>query len=174
MTRINEKGQATAEMAVSMVGIMAIMSGFLIIAQLGLANIENLLEAKTQADISSMNSQTGSSGSYISLWLPGNDEMPMTPDDQMVMAFMDDPSSFTDELRNSQFDLATGLDGLARNNFAPDVGPNVFLNGANLTSSTRTVEVQLDDASKFLYGGNTLFGIDTIVVENSVFVPALE
>ena len=131
MVRTNQKGQATAEMAVSMVGIMAVMSGFLIIAQLGLANIENILEAKAQADISSLNAQTGVSGTYISLWWPGNDMMPMTNDDQQVPGIFDNPASFSDELRNGRMNLATDIDGMALNNFAPSIGPSVFLNAAN-------------------------------------------
>lgn len=170
----NQGGQATAEMAVAIVTIMAIMSGFLLIAQLGRTGIRSILEARRLADINSYNGISLSPGSSIRHWETGDDLMEMSADDTAVAFTNDEPELFKSQLSNGSFNLASDISGMAIENFATDLTSDfIFLEGADLTSGESSESIDLNDASRFLYGGNTLFGTSSIDIDNTVYMPII-
>lgn len=167
-----QRGQATAELTIALIAVMAVVSGFLLIAQLGRANLDSLLEAKAKADINSINGIPGATGSPIRYWDDGNDNLEYSPDDEAQTMTNDDGALFNSQLRTQGFSLSSDLGSYALNNFAKTLGVDyIFLPAANLTSATENVTVDIDDASRFLYGGNSLFGLRTINIENSIYMP---
>lgn len=174
MNRKTQKGQATAEMAYSLIAVMSVISGFLIVSQIGLANIETLLEAKANADINSVNGIPGSPGSSIRYWDIGDDNLEYSNDDDAQSLTSDNAPLFNNELGNPNFSLASDLGTYVQDNFARDLGQSyVFLPAANLTSASEVTTINLNDASRFLYGGNTLFGLKSVNVGNTVYMPII-
>ncbi len=169
----NQKGQALAEMTVAMIAILAMISGFLIIAQLSRASIENLLRARADSDINSFNGIYGNPGSPIRYWGIGDDLMEISPDDQAMTMTSDNPALFSSQLSSGGLNLGS-LGAYAQNNFAATMSSDyLFLDSANLTSANENTEIDLDDASRFLYGGTTLFGLPTVTIENTVYMPVV-
>ena len=169
-----QKGQATAEMTIAMIGIMAIIAGFLAISQLSRTSIENLLRSKANADINSYNGIYHSNGSSIRYWNSGEDQMEMSPDDTAITITNDNPSLFRSELSNGSFNLASDLGNYVQNNFATQLSSDyIFLSSANLTSAKQTDEIELEDSSRFLYEGPSLFGIRSVTIENTVYMPVI-
>ncbi len=171
--RKNQEGQAIAEMTVAMIAILAMVSGFLLISQLGRASVENLLNAKARCDINAMNGLSLGQGSSIRYWEIGDDLLEMSPDDEAMTLTNDDPALFSGELQSGGMRISD-LDDYVVNNFADNLSAStLFLEAAGMTSGTQSVEISLDDASRFLYGGSTLFGLESVTIEDTAYSPML-
>lgn len=169
----NESGQAIAELTIAMLAILAVLSGLLLIAQLGRTNIRTLLDAKAMCDINSINGIRFFSGSPIRYWTIGNDNLEMSPDDEAVTSTTEDSMYFRSQLTSNGFNIAN-FEDYVQNNFARDLSDgSLFFDSAELTSGRESVEVEFDDASRFLYGGDRLFGIPGVTIENNVYCPLI-
>lgn len=136
-----QRGQAIAEMAVGLVGIMAIFLGLLFISALGIENIKVLLTARGRADESSAaGGYLGcSSGDSILEWNYGNDELFFTADDSYTTGDGASSSYISGELVSTDggFNLDDSLEGVTyvQYNFANEIPEaNLFSVCADLTS----------------------------------------
>jgi hypothetical protein len=163
-----QKGQATAEFIVSIIGILSVFTGFFLIVDLGVAKVENVLAARAEADFNSYNGIIGGSGSAILTWTEGSDSFLYTEDDLMSVSTTENPDTFSDELQNDDFSLLDDFSmTYVENNFAATLDPDrVFLPAANLTSGTSTDSVELDEATRLLY-----FDTPSISVTDSMYMP---
>jgi len=167
--REDQRGQATAELVVALVAIVAMVSGFFLISQLGMTSVKSVLAASEQAGIQSI--QGVSQGAPVSIrdWNIGNDNMEMSPDDVPVTGTFEDSSRFTGEL----YTYGLNLSGKQKN-FATDLSnSNFFVFAANLTKGSDTSQVDIEDAASLSCGGRTLFGLTSITIENNIYLPAL-
>lgn len=164
-----QRGQATVELVVALVAIVAMISGFFLISQLGMTSVKSILAATENASIQSL--QGISQGAPVSIrdWTIGNDNMEMSPDDVPVTGTSEDSTQFTGEL----YTYGLNLSG-SQKNFANDLSAsNLFIYAANLTEGSNINEVDVEDAASLACGGRTLFGLTSITIENTVYLPTL-
>src|SRR3989339_1675061 len=82
-----EKGQAITEMVIGLIAIMTVFLGLLFMATVGIANIETMLDARSQADQDAYNGTVDPQGISIREWNYGSDEIYFTADDAPVTYF---------------------------------------------------------------------------------------
>ena len=169
-THRHEKGQATAELTVAMVGMVAVLCGFILISKLSISNVENILTARGDADGNAITSTLGDGGDAILSWNEGADDYLYTADDIASVGTLDNPALFRGELQNDDFSLRTDFSmPYVSSNFAPTIGPlYIFQPSATLTSGSCSAVVTLDDLSRLLY-------VDTpsITLTDNVFMPIM-
>ncbi len=167
----NQSGQATAELIVSIIGIMIVFTGFFMVVDLGVAKVENVISARGGADLSSYIGDSGGSGSAIISWSSGGDGFYYTEDDLPLTATSESPETFSSELQNGSFSLLSNFSMFyIENNFATTLDPDsVFLPAADLTFVTRSQSVELDDATRALY-----FNTPSITVTDTIYMPIIE
>ncbi|MFA7230217.1 MAG: hypothetical protein WC071_03005 [Victivallaceae bacterium] len=149
-----EHGQALVEMCVCLVAIISVFLGLIVVAGLGISNIQTLLRAKTNAEYSSRGgTPAGNRGINIFAWdygdtNNGGDGIPFTADDQSITASQGNAGSYYQQQFNGQensesqisnqytFTPASSLGDYANaSNFAKNF-PDLFVEAANLTSAT--------------------------------------
>ena len=175
---IDEKGQAIAEMAVSMIAIMAVFLGVIFAFAIGSTNIDNLIACRREADNDAYSSfHNGSGGDQIYTWNEGNDERMFTNDDEPQIGTNDEPEIFKAELQSDNIDLLNGFgSAYVQNNFAADLSEinSIFLSSANMTSYSMESDpyetMNLEDMRGLF---STLFFSSDLIIENSVYMPML-
>ena len=153
-SRTNQAGQATVELIVSLIGILAVFCGFLLISKLGIQNVDNIIRSRGVADNNAITSVLADPGTPTLSWNSGPDNIPYTADDVRISGTFADPAMFSDELQNGLFSLKNDFSmSYVHENFAPNAGnPDfIFLAAAELTSGSASSSVQLDDLDRLLY-----------------------
>ena len=178
--RRGERGQAIAELAVSMVAIMAVFLGVLCIGALGIESIEAIIDARGQADLNSANGVLGGSGTPILEWNYGDDELYFTADDTPVGGSAEDAGFFYSQLitTDGEFVLSDDLsfDGINSYNFAENFPLTfLFLNSADLTSHTSAEadpfgEREIEDLAGAF---DALFGTSDVSISETVYMPVV-
>ncbi len=166
-----QSGQATAELVVSLVGILIVFTGFLMIVDIGVTKVENVIDARGEADIYGLNGTVGSSGVAIKTWSAGADGFYYTEDDQIIGGTTEDPTTFSSQLLNDSFSLVSDFSmSYVGNNFASTLDPNaVFWPAADLTSATQNATVELDGATRTVY-----FDASSISLSDTVYMPFMD
>ena len=94
--RRGESGQAFAELAVSLIAILAAFIGFLLVAALSSDNVSMLIRAREEADRKSSSGVSSQGGDSIRYWDYGVDEIPFTTDDHPVLGSAGDGALYKD------------------------------------------------------------------------------
>jgi len=140
--RNSEKGQAITELLASVVAIMAVFLGLLFISALGIENIQCMINARANADTNAANGLIDDSGNPIREWSAGDDGLHFTADDSSTASDADAFAIVANEMSSTDgsFSLISGLnnDYVIYNFVASLPVTPLFLNAANLTSSTET------------------------------------
>ena len=175
--RRGESGQAFAELAVSLIAILAAFVGFLLIAALGSDRVSTLIRAREEADEKSAGGISSQGGESIRYWDYGADEIPFTTDDQAVLGSAGDGAMFKRQLADN-----TGNVMLTNPPSASELGSdfsalqdaNMFVNAASLASGdARTSDTLRDHNLGSLENAvHWLFGIRGTMVEDTVYMPA--
>lgn len=169
----NQNGQAIVELTVSLVGILAIFCGFLLISDLSIKNVDNIIKTRGEADSNAIDPTAinigASIGHSIRSWSEGADNYMYTADDISNPIGVLDPTPFSGELQNIDFNMNTDLSmSYMHDNFAQSVGglDFIFLTAADLTSGDNSTSVLLDDLAQFLY-------VDTpsITLKDQIYIP---
>ncbi len=175
-----EKGQAIAEMMVSMIAILAVFLGLLCIGSLSVERIRVTLNARSESEQASYEGLYGDSGQMIREWNLGDDGVAFTPDDTAVTWFGGADSTFSDNVASSDgtYNLMTDTDSnTVTNNFARDEnisGSSLFVDAADLTSGTHTVSSPLAERNleDIVDASKTLFGVDPdFPMSETVYLP---
>lgn len=174
-TRTFEKGQAFSELIISIVGIIIVFSGLLIVAEMAKGNIENLLEARAEADSSAVGG-VGGDGLTVYTWDEGGDGLIFTADDaENLSASSNDDIQYTgvatgifrSEMLRPPVPLSYDFDSYFYSS------GQVFLDAAELVShqSTRTIP---EDA-EFITPEMIEFvgGQSQIQIEDTIYTPAV-
>lgn len=141
-----QSGQAIAELLASIVALSAAFVGILFIASLGMANIDNLLKAKTNADglaISDDMTSASHEGQALIGWSTGNDELYFTADDSPIGGGDEDGAYFLSQMRSTSpaYDLTGGVTINGSTYASPFVNLETnlfFLNAAALVAGSST------------------------------------
>ena len=175
--RRGESGQAFAELAVSLIAILAAFVGFLLIAALGSDRVSTLIRAREEADEKSAGGISSQGGESIRYWDYGADEIPFTTDDQAVLGSAGDGAMFKRQLADN-----TGNVMLTNPPSASELGSdfsalqdaNMFVNAASLASGdARTSDTLRDhNLGSIENAVHWLFGIKGTMVEDTVYMPA--
>ena len=175
--RRGESGQAFAELAVSLIAILAAFVGFLLIAALGSDRVSTLIRAREEADEKSAGGISSQGGESIRYWDYGADEIPFTTDDNAVLGSAGDGAFFMRQLSDN-----TGEVMLTNPPSASELGSdfsalqdaNMFVNAASLASGdARTSDTLRDHNLGSLENAvHWLFGIRGTMVEDTVYMPA--
>lgn len=163
-----QKGQAIAEMTAGLISLMAVFFGLFLIMDLTISNIDNILEARGEADIATYNGVEGNMGTSIRFWEEGTDTLLYTADDEAQVGTLDNGETFVSELGNGEFSLSTGLsEEYVENNFTTDLEESsLFINAADMTSATESSTVSLDETEQILF-----FKSDDISLSDTVYMP---
>lgn len=163
-----EKGQATAEFVVSLIGILAVITGLFMIVDIGVAKVQNVSEARGQADNYAAIGLGGAAGRSIRYWDDGDDGYLYTEDDEPIVSTTEDPDIFSSELSNGTFSLRDDFSlPYVENNFAESLPPDrVFLPAASLTSSRVSKTVELDGATRTLF-----FNTPSLSLSDTIYMP---
>lgn len=143
-SRKYQKGQATAEMMVALIGIMTFFGESLLLAELCIANVRNILETRGETDVAAYNGFLGMSGVSIRFWEKGADTLLYTADDEAQTGTIDNGGTFASELANAKFSLMSDFSkDYVRNNFSTELleTSSLFINAADLTSASKTSRV---------------------------------
>jgi len=175
--RRGESGQAFAELAVSLVALLAVFVGFLLIAALGSDRVSTLIRAREEADRKSSSGLSSQAGESIRYWDYGTDEIPFTTDDYAVLGSAGDGALFMRQLTDN-----TGRVMLSNPPSSSELGSefsslqdaNLFVNAASLASGDAGTSNTLHDHNIGSLESviRSLFGIDSIHVEETVYMPA--
>ncbi len=175
--RRGESGQAFAELAVSLIAILAAFIGFLLVAALGSDRVSMLIRAREEADRKSSSGVSSQAGESIRYWDYGTDEIPFTTDDHVVGGSGGDGALFMQQLADN-----TGEVNLAHppssstlgSDFSSLQDANLFVNAASLASGDASTSDSLRDhkLESLEYAVRWLFGVNGTRVEDTVYMPA--
>ncbi len=151
----NRRGQATAEMVIGLVGITVMFFGLVQIAQLGSENIDNLYEARANAERKASGSISGATDQYVRDWRDGEDNLRFTNDDERMpglntlvifRAELSQPKPLRDMLVKYTIEDQDWI--------TPYVEPDSIPYAANLRSAHETRSVPVEEAmQKLLFRG---------------------
>ena len=193
--RKSERGQAIAELVISLIGISMIVLGTIMVSAMGVSGIRNMIDARTEAERKMASNAFGDvQANHITEWInikrndgtelqftdPGRgagDGIQFTQDDEAVTS-QADGSVFLDTLNETENRFSTSYfasTDYARGAFEPKLEQsNVFVSAAALTSARKTVadplgQYQLSAVARALQK----FGIhaETFKIEDTVFMP---
>ncbi len=162
------RGQATAELVVSLVGLTALFLGFVQIALLGHGNISNLLSAREKAE-EHMQSNWLPERQSIQGWQDGNDGLRYTADDTQVtgggstLAFergLESPVQLRDLETNGTYGFRTTVTLFTNSGSAATA--------ADLQEGKATTRVPVDPAVKFFLMNATEIGLT-----DKAYMPAI-
>ena len=149
--RTGQSGQAIAELVAGLLALCAAFLGMLFVAGLGLSNIENLIKAKSSADLMACKEQaSGTSGAQSLIgWNCGSDELYFTADDSPIVGGGEDSSSFVGEMVSSDpaYDLTEPVTIGETSYTSPFSNlelSSFFVNSAGLVSGTESDGDPLD------------------------------
>ena len=174
--RNGESGQAFAELAVSLIAILAAFAGFLLVAVLSSDGVSMSIRARESADRQSLIWDSPSAGSSISHWDYGEDALPFTADDRPVAGAAGDGSYFKAQLRDSS-GLVSFI-GSSPLRYDDDFGvlrdSDFFVNAADLASGTAGTSDALwrHRIGSLESAVRGLFGVGDAEVRDTVYMPA--
>jgi len=186
--RRREGGQAIAELAVCLIGLLICLLAYFLISAVTQENVENVIESRVIADRSVRKGGTGGDGSAenIAEWNYGNRDIPFTKDDTVKTGASTDGPVFTTELQAENIDLTTlrGTDYMPScYNHAYGLSMSkIFLNAADLVEGTATESdplgkrslTSLKDAFKSMFGVRSFFLSDNTCMPAKPIVPLPE
>lgn len=176
-------GQALAELAVCLVALMVLLLGFFLISALTMGNVENVIDAREEADQRARDGTLGGeSAQNISHWSYGNRNIAFTADDTPVTQSDVAGVFYLSELNaaDRNFDLAAA-GGASKEYLQSHYNPatnisvvNVFLHAANLSAGTTKITDPLEkrNLSNLREAFNRMFGVTNFSIEDTVFIPA--
>ena len=172
-----ESGQAFAELAVSLIAILAVFVGFLLIAALGSDRVSTLIRAREDADRKSSSGVSSRGGDSIRYWDYGADEVPFTTDDSAVLGSAGDGSYFRNQLSDNtgQVPLTNPPSSTyLRSDFAGLQDSNLFINAADLAEGSAYTNSTLHDHNldSLESAIDWLFHIRGTNVQETVYMPA--
>ncbi|MCP3967738.1 MAG: hypothetical protein GY750_00250 [Lentisphaerae bacterium] len=161
---VKENGQATAELCVAMVAIVAIFLGIIVISGLGISNIRMIINAKTYAEYGAHNTNLmPGAGTDIYSWDygqtgSGGDGLPFTVDDQYISfsgsadatvyyrqqfesATGSESGVISDPDEEYEFSPVSGLGDYAEHNYVKNF-PEMFASAAGLISSSAPSNIE--------------------------------
>jgi len=109
LRRRKEGGQAMAELAVSLIGLMSVFLGLLLISAIGVESVENSMGARSQAAqdfVDGLVLASNATGQSILEWDYGTDHLQFTRDDSPVTAsgaYAGESTTYTGELSSSDY-----------------------------------------------------------------------
>jgi len=174
--RRGESGQAFAELAVSLIAILAAFVGFLLVAALSSDRVSTLVRAREEADMRSSSGVISMDGQSIRYWDYGSDGIPFTIDDRSVSGSSGDGAYFRWQLADNS-GLVTLQNPPASSNltggFSSLQDSDLFLNAATLTEgSANTTNTLRDHNLESLESAiGALFGIGGTEIEETVYLP---
>lgn len=193
----HERGQAIAELLISLLAIAAVLLGVIMVSVMGISGIKNIIETRTEAErkmtanafgavqpqnitewIHIRRSGSGKDAQFLQKSQKDGDGIQFTQDDEAVTAQTTDGKVFTDELKSTDETFSTSYlasTTYARNAFEPKLEiSNIFISAADLTSARKTVN---DPLSEYELSAVTRalrkFGINAqnFKIEDTVFMP---
>ena len=172
-----ESGQAFAELAVSLIAILAVFVGFLLIAALGSDRVSTLIRAREDADRKSSSGVSSRGGDSIRYWDYGADEVPFTTDDSAVLGSSGDGSYFRNQLTDNSGNVPLSnppSSSYLRSDFAGLQDSNIFINAADLAEGSAYTNSTLRDHNleSLESAIDWLFHIRGTNVEETVYMPA--
>jgi hypothetical protein len=172
-----ESGQAFAELAVSLIAILAVFVGFLLIAALGSDRVSTLIRAREDADRKSSSGVSSRGGDSIRYWDYGADEVPFTTDDSAVLGSSGDGSYFRNQLTDNSGNVPLSnppSSSYLRSDFAGLQDSNIFVNAADLAEGSAYTNSTLRDHNleSLESAIDWLFHIRGTNVEETVYMPA--
>lgn len=178
--RKNQQGQALTELVISLVGILTVISGFLLIAALSAENVTVTIRARENADAKARSGLLlTSSGKTIKTWNSGKDKVHFTTDDSS--SSINDASAhvFTDQLKDNEKKLILTSDQQLKelpenNNFAPRLeSGRLFLSAANLGYNTESESDPLGKRNLNNLKGliQSLIMKGEFILQDTVFMP---
>ncbi len=175
--RRGESGQAFAELAVSLVAILAAFVGFLLVAALSSDRVSMLIRAREEADMKSSGGVSSQGGESIRYWDYGTDEIPFTTDDRAVLGSAGDGAMFKRELADNTGHVALTnppAPSTLGSDFAALQDSNLFVNAASLASGNAGTTDSLRDHNigSLEHAVQWLFGVNGTRVEEQVYMPA--
>ncbi|OGV35393.1 MAG: hypothetical protein A2020_06580 [Lentisphaerae bacterium GWF2_45_14] len=143
--RKGQSGQAIAELITGILAIATVFLGMLFVSAMGLGNIENLISARSSADLTACSEESSGNSGAVSLvgWNTGNDGLYFTPDDEQLGGGEGDGVSFVNQLvsESPEYDLSNSVSVGTSNYTSPfcdlDVDP-LFVNAGGLVSASAT------------------------------------
>lgn len=181
--RKTQNGQALAELTVCLIALMVVLLGFFLISALTMGNVENVIDAREEADKRAREGTLGGENAQnISHWAYGNRNIAFTADDTPVTQSDAYGAKFLEILRIPGEDFTlTSAGGSGKEylqihyNPVPDISAvNVFLSAANLTAGTTKITDPLErrNLSNLQEAFNRVFGITDFSIVDTVFMPA--
>ena len=175
--RRGESGQAFAELAVSLVAILAAFVGFLLVAALGSDRVSTIIRARASADLRSSSGISSQGGESIRYWDYGTDEIPFTTDDHAVPGSAGDGALFMRQLSDNTGEVMLSnppSSSTLRSDFSSLQDSNLFVNAASLATGDSGTSGTLRDhnISSLEPAIRWLFHIDSVRVEERVYMPA--
>ena len=172
-----ESGQAFAELAVSLIAILAVFVGFLLIAALGSDRVSTLIRAREDADRKSSSGVSSRGGDSIRYWDYGADEVPFTTDDSAVLGSSGDGSYFRNQLTDNSGNVPLSnppSSSYLRSDFAGLQDSNIFVNAADLAEGSAYTNSTLRDHNleSLESAIDWLFHIRGTNVQETVYMPA--
>ena len=176
MKKSAEKGQALTELVVCLIPIILIFSGVILIAVLGRANVQNTIQARSQAELGRQTEKE--EPMQISDWDYGKDRIPYTSDDQpltnarfyLAAGDFDTEKDTVPGKYTENVDLQNVFDGGYLSNLPGRVN---FTQAANLTGAKLTVRDTLSKNKMQFFA--RMFQIhlksQNIEIKDSVFMP---
>lgn len=141
--RKSERGQALAELVISMIGLCAVMIGLLTVAVLGMSGIRNTIAAREKADLNSIRGMENSLPENISTWNNGPDRLTFTNDDVKKKGSSPNSEIYLGELTDNTGTFKTamlGQTGYSEHAFESKVTESdLFLSAANLTAAREEI-----------------------------------
>ncbi len=176
-TRKNQDGQAIVEMTVGLVGMAAVLCGFILVANLTTSNIENVLSARGTADENGNMGTIGDNGDAIISWDAGNDNYQYSPDDVAMKGTSEDPNNFKGQLVVQNPDANTfNLDSSpsyidSENSVKSLPDTSLFLSAANLIAGSNSMNVSIDEMPlvSALFLDNS--SISSILLQDTLYMP---
>ena len=169
--------------ACGLIALMVVLLGFFLISALTMGNVENVIDAREEADKRAREGTLGGENAQnISHWAYGNRNIAFTADDTPVTQSDAYGAKFLEILRIPGEDFTlTSAGGSGKEylqihyNPVPDISAvNVFLSAANLTAGTTKITDPLErrNLSNLQEAFNRVFGITDFSIVDTVFMPA--
>ncbi len=162
------RGQATAELVISLVAISAVFLGLTQVAVTGQKNVHNYLDARESAE-NLVRSIGVTSRSSVQSWQDGDDGLSYTADDK-VSSGGGDTSDFANGLNSpvSLRDLeSNGAYGF-KTSITPLTSSGSAATAADLKEGSATESVPVDPAMKYL-----LFNVTSLSLSDKVYMPGV-
>lgn len=145
--RKSERGQALAELIISMIGLCAVTIGLMVVAVLGMSGIRNTIAAREKADQNSISGIENGSAQNIDTWKNGQDGLTFTNDDVCKSGASPNSEIFLGELKDNTGTFSTAM--LSKTEYAEHafeskvIESDILLSAARLTMAREVVSEPL-------------------------------